>query len=100
MHYRHVIGPLREMPTKFHSTDFTTEEVDKQIQIGELDASHFVKHYKEGQARDKAAADAAEANGEPVVQAVRKSENCAGRKRYYNKDRQARHEAECGVIKK
>ena len=46
--YRHVIGPLREMPNKIIPLTYTKEEVAMQLDFGEKDAkkSMYVRRAK------------------------------------------------------
>lgn len=44
--FRHVIGPLREMPSKIIPVDYSAKEVQKQIEVGYKDAELFIKEYK------------------------------------------------------
>ena len=85
--FRHVIGPLRDMPSKIVPIDYDPEEVKKQIEVGQKDAEVFIAHYK------KQTPVVTSSSGET---ADKSNYPCFPKRKYHNKERQAKYEQMCG----
>lgn len=103
--FRHVIGPLREMPSKIVPIDYRPEEVKKQIEVGQKDAEVFIEHDKQKIEKMKhhPKVKATEKDGSAekeqlpeITEKERKNYPCFPKRRYNNPERQAKLERICG----
>lgn len=122
VNFRHIIGPPRKMPNRIIPLQFTKDEVENMIKLGQRDVKLYFKDWRSNQQQKKNAplvplvmssnpanADASaetpietiEANNQTrIVEHEAAPYHCLVRKRYHNPERQKRYENECGKFKR